>query len=485
MENDTKIKMPTIIFALFTVLLIVTTLMGGLLAFHADMHILLFICIVIAASASKLLGHSWECIEKSMINGVSRAMGALFFFFLIGMAIGAWVQSGTVPALIYYGLDIMSYRFFLPAGLIICTLSSMAIGSSWNTAGTVGVALMGVGVGMGIPAPLVAGMVISGSYFGDKMSPLSETTNLSPAIAGSSLYEHIRAMLYTSIPAYMCALAAYGTMGLKYAHTSPDMKHIGQIQYAIGSSFNLHVIVFLPLIVVMGLSIARFPAIPSLVTGIVVSLPISIVVQKRGVVESLGVLNYGFSAQSGVEVVDILLNRGGIQSMMWTFSLAIMALSLGGILAQSNIMDVIIEKVLQKVKNPKYLPGMTIMTAVFINATMGEQYMGIVLTGELYKEAYPKANLQPRMLSRALEEGATLTSSLFPWTTGGAFMSTALGISAFQYAPYAIVNWLNPIFGILFPVLGYSLLTMNSSKGKISIKEYAQQNHAKADEILK
>lgn len=330
MKNDTRTILPTLKFALTTVFLIVITLMGGLLRFHADMHILLFICIIIVATASRILGYSWDDIEKSMIKGVSRAIGALFFFFLIGMVVAAWVQSGTVPALIYYGFDILNPKFFLPSGLVIATLTSIATGSSWNTAGTVGVALMGVGMGMGIPAPIIAGMVISGAYFGDKMSPLSETTNLSPAIAGANLYEHIRAMLYTSVPAYMCALVAYSIIGLKYADSTLDVENIRQIQTTLENSFNLNMVVFIPMILVVILSVAKFPAIPSIVAGIVTSLPITVILQNTSLINSLSVLNYGFSIESGVEIVDTLLNRGGIQSMMWTFSIAILALSLGG-----------------------------------------------------------------------------------------------------------------------------------------------------------
>jgi len=466
-ENDTKAKRPSLLFALTSIVLIAMTLMGGLLVFHADMHALLFICIIIAALASKMLGHCWIDIEHSMVHGVSKAMGALFFFFLIGMAMGTWLQSGTVPALIYYGLDILSPKFFLPAGLVISSIAALATGSSWSTAGTVGVALMGIGMGMGIPAPLVAGMVISGAYFGDKMSPLSDTTNLSPAIAGANLYDHITAMLYTTIPAFACTLVAYSIMGLKYANSSLDVEKISQIQNAIDSSFNLNILVFLPLAVVLVLSLAKFPAIPSMAAGIVSSIPVAMFLQGVSLIDALSVLNYGFAFDSGIEVVDTLLNRGGIQGMMWTFSLAILALSLGGILTESSIMDVVIERMLKRVHNPKYLPGLTIATTTFLNAIMGEQYMSIVLSGQLYKDAYPKAGLQPRMLSRALEEGGTLTSGLYPWTTCGAFMAGTLGVSAAQYAPYAILNWLNPMFGVLFPILGYSLLTVEKQKKKL------------------
>lgn len=464
MNEKSNTIQPKFSFALLTMLFIIGILMTGLLHFEADMHLLLIICLIVAVLASLKIGFSWDELQESMVKSISRAMQALFFFFLIGMAVAAWIQSGTVPALIYYGLNILTPTFFLPAGLIIASIASVATGSSWTAAGTIGIALMGVGVGMGIPAPLVAGMIISGAYFGDKMSPLSETTNLAPAIAGSDLYKHIGAMLYTTIPAYIISLIIYTVMGFKYAGATIDSSIIADIQTTILSNFDIGIIVLLPIVVVLILSIMKFSAIPGLTIGIALSIPISMFIQGVSFVDILSTLNYGYSIESGVEIVDSLFNKGGIQSMMWTFSLAIIALSLGGILTKSKILVVIIDRILTKVTSIRALPGLTVITAILVNATMGEQYMGIVVTGELYGYAYEKKGLQKRMLSRCMEEGGTLTACLFPWTTGGAFMFTALGVSNFAFAPYAFLNLINPLLGILLPLFGLTLLTTNKEK---------------------
>ncbi|MFA9422519.1 MAG: Na+/H+ antiporter NhaC [Sedimentibacter sp.] len=458
MESNTRKKQPTFKFALGVMMLIVATLIGGLIFLKSDPHILMITDIIIASFAGVIMGYGWDDILEAMVDGVSKAMSALFFFFLIGMAIGAWILSGTVPALISYGFNILSPTFFLPAGMIICSISSLATGSSWSTVGTVGIALMGIGSGLGIPAPLTAGMIVSGSYFGDKMSPLSDTTNLAPAIAGVNIYDHIKAMLYTTIPSYIIALVVYTILGLKYAGASLNLENIKAMQDAIGGLFDLNPIVFIPIAVVLIASLAKVPSIPGMLAGIVSSIPISIFMQHGSMSEVVEVLNYGFQGQSGVELVDVLLNRGGIQSMMWTFSLAVIALSLGGILSRTGILNAIVIKMLKQIKNPKYLPAATIFTCFMVNLTMSEQYVSIVITGELFKEAYEKAGLQPRMLSRCLEEGGTLTSALIPWNTCGAVMLGAFGISAVQYAPYAILNWVNPLLGMILPVLGYSLL---------------------------
>ncbi len=463
-------KKPSFKFAIGVMGLIVLTLMGGLIFLKVDPHILLIVDIIIASFAAIKMGFTWEKISESLAGGVNKAMQTLFFFFLIGMAIGAWILSGAVPGLISYGFNLLNPAFFLPSGLIICSITSLATGSSWSTAGTVGIALMGIGAGLGIPSPLTAGMIVSGSYFGDKMSPLSDTTNLAPAIAGTDLYSHIKAMLYTTLPTYIIALIMYTLVGLRYSGATLDYQNIKSIQDTIGGMFNLNFIVFIPLIVVLVTSFLKVPAIPGLMLGIVVSIPISIFLQGASLADVINALNYGYVGESGVEMIDTLLSKGGIQSMMWTFSLAVIALALGGLLSAMGVFNAIVIKIMLYIKDAKYLPAATILTCIAVNITMAEQYVSIVVTGELFKGAYEKAGLQPRMLSRCLEEGGTLTSSLIPWNTCGAVMFAALGVTATQYAPYAFVNWLNPLMGIFLPIIGYSLLRNDPAAEPLSME---------------
>lgn len=473
MQNEEKVsraKKPSVLFGLITMLLIVATLMLGILVFKLDEHLLLFFCVVIISVASWLLHFSWDEILDGMVKGLAKAMPAMFFFFLIGMAVGAWIQCGTLPALIYYGMNILSPGWFLPATLIICSITSLATGSSWTTAGTVGVVLMGIALPMGLPAPLVAGCIISGAYFGDKMSPLSDTTNLAPAIAGTDVFSHIAAMLYTTIPAYIIAFVGYMFLGFKYSSTGIDTEQVAAIQNAITGSFDINVVLLLPLLIVLVMSVCQLPAIPSLTVGIFSSFPLAAIYQGSSFSDFLLVLNYGNEIESGLDVVNNLLNRGGIQGMMWTFSLAVIALALGGAITKSGVMQVLIERLINRIKNPKFYPGITIITGIFGCACLGEQYMSIVLTGELYKDAYPQAGLEPRMLSRCIEESSTITANLFPWTTGGAYMFGALGIGAFQYGPYALLNWITPILGILIPLTGFGLLTQAKADAKKAAK---------------
>lgn len=458
-EKVTKGRTPRFGYAAINLILIIAILMAGLLVFGLDEHVLLLCCIIVMCISCLILGYRWDEVQQAMIDGVTKALGALFFFFLIGAAVGAWVNCGTLPGLIHYGLMILSPGLFLPATLVITSLVSICIGSSWTTAGTVGVVLLGIGVTMGIPAPLIAGCIVSGAFFGDKMSPMSDTTNLAPAIAGTDVLTHIRAMMWNAIPAYVVAFIAYFILGIQYANNALDATEIAEIQNAITSTFTINPIVLLPIILLLVLSIAKFPAIPGLAISVIIAYPIAAIFQGTTLAEFFDVVNYGNYYETGVAAVDELVNRGGVQEMMWTFSLGVFALVLGGLITKTGILQVLIGKLIEKLPNRKFLPMCTIITGIMGCGCLGEQYMSIVVTAELYKDAYPEAGLKRQMLSRCVEESSTVTSSLFPWTTCGAYMYAALGVHPFVYAPYAILNWLTPILGALLPLTGYGLLT--------------------------
>lgn len=461
-----KVLRPSFGLAIGTFLSIIGILMIGIFVFHVDMHILLILGLVVTSIVAKAIGFKWVDIEKAMGTGVYRAMIGLFIFFLIGMIIGSWIESGTVPALIYHGLNLLSPRWFLPAGLLICSITSLATGTSWGTAGTVGLALMGIGMGMGIPGPIVAGMILSGAFFGDKMSPVSDTTNLSAVSAEANLFDNIGAMMYTAIPSYLLALILYTFLGFKYAGGALDTKQITVIQETIAGQFNISIWVLLPMIVLLTLSVLRVPALPSMIAGVFAGSVVSIIFQGSSISEVLTAINSGFSSETGVPAVDNLLNRGGIQSMMWTFSLAFVALALGGVLDELKFLEVIVEKITTKIKSAASLITVTILSSFGANAAMGEGYLSLILNGRLYGQAFDKKGLQRRMLSRCLGEGTVCTVGLIPWTTAGAFMAGALGVPTLQYAPYAFLNWINPILSIILSYLGIFILWNNKTENK-------------------
>jgi NhaC family Na+:H+ antiporter len=332
MKNLKDKKDPSFAASLFVFLSIVGILIAGIALLNVDIHVLLILGLCLTCLISVKYGYTLDDFIKAMANSINKAMTALLIFILIGTIIGSWISAGTVPALIYYGLNIIKPGLFLPIGLILCSLTSLSTGTSWGTAGTVGIALMGMGVGLGIPAPIVAGMVVSGAFFGDKMSPISDTTNLAAVSAEANLYDHIKAMSYTTIPSYLIALFIYAFIGLKYANGSGNLSDIKLIQETISSSFNLNPMVILPMAILFTLNLLRFPAVPSMLIGTIAGVTVAVIFQGISISEALTSLNYGYTNETGVALVDNLLVRGGIQNMMWTFSLSFIALCLGGVL---------------------------------------------------------------------------------------------------------------------------------------------------------
>lgn len=459
-----EVRRPSFGTALATFLCIIAILIVGIFLLDVGMHVLLIVGMVVTCLVAKVVGFNWKEIQEAMGQGVFRAMIGFFIFVLIGMIIGSWIESGTVPALIYYGLDLLSPRWFLPAGLIICSITALATGTSWGTAGTVGLALMGIGVGMGIPAPIVAGMVLSGAFFGDKMSPVSDTVNLSAISAEAGLYKNIGAMMYTAIPAYIIAFVMYMFVGFRYAGGVIDTQQIAIIQDTIASQFNISIWLLLPMIILLTLSVLRVPAVPSMIAGVFAGSIVSMIFQGSSLSEVLTAINTGFSSDTGVQAVDTLLNRGGIQSMMYTFSLAFIALSLGGILDELHFLEVLVEKIISRIKRAATLVTVTILSSFGANAAMGEGYLSIILNGRLYGRAFDEKGMERHMLSRCLGEGTVCTVGLVPWTTAGAFMAGALGVPTLQYAPYAFLNIINPIISIVLSYMGIFILWRKNGK---------------------
>lgn len=456
--NKNSVKLSESLLLFFTIVFI---LFVGIGLLKVDLQVILLLCLFLTIIYSIYKGYSFEFIVDSMSKSVSKSYEALIIFILIGATIGVWILSGTIPSLIYYGLNILSPNIFLPAGLIICSLTSVATGTSWGTVSTVGIALIGIGESIGIPSPITAGMIVSGAFFGDKISPMSDTTNLSAASTDTKLYEHIHSMLYTTLPAYLIALVIYTIIGLNYSASDIDYSKVTLIKETLSSTFNISIITFLPIILVVVLSIMKKPTILAMFIGVLAGIFVSILFQGNSLSETLNIINSGYNIPTNIEIVDKIILRGGIQSMMYTFSLTFIALSLGGILSEIGYLRVIVENILVKVKNLGNLILLTIVSCFLSNVVVGEAYLSIILNANLYKEEYKKRNLKSSMLSRTIEEGATLTTGLIPWTTAGAFISASLSVSVFEYVPFAFFNLVNPILSIIFAYFGIFILKNN------------------------
>ncbi|MCT4633077.1 MAG: Na+/H+ antiporter NhaC [Firmicutes bacterium] len=468
-QDDITIRKPSIITSIAVLAGIITILIAGIFVLEVDIHALLISGLILTCIVSYFHGYTFESMLDGMKESISRAMGAMIIFILIGMIIGSWIICGTVPALIYYGLEFLNPKFFLPLGLIICSITSLGTGTSWGTVATVGIALMGMGTSLGIPGALVAGMIVSGAFFGDKISPISDTTNLAAVSAGTNLYDHIGAMLYTTIPAYIISLAIYTYLGFKYSVESKmDTSTISLMKDTLLSEFNISFIVIIPMLVVLILSIIRFPSIPTMVCGVLAGVVIAYFVQGESLQHIINTINSGYKVPTNVAIIDRLLLRGGIQSMMWTFSLSFIALCLGGVLEKVGYLSVIIHGIVKNIKRVGNLVLVVIFTTCLSNAAMGEVYLSVILNGSLYKDLFKEKGLQPRMLSRLIEEGGTLTGPLIPWTTAGAFVAGTLDISTLEYLPFAFLNLINPILSIVLSYMGIFVLWEKSKKANIS-----------------
>ncbi|MEG1481365.1 Na+/H+ antiporter NhaC [Clostridium sp.] len=443
----------------FILLIILVAILAVGIMNEVDIRVLLLLDLIVTTIFILSSGYKFEVVLDKMKDGVIRAFPALLIFLLIGALIGTFIQSGVVPTLVYYGLNLIGGKFFLPLGLIVCSITSIATGTSWGTCGTVGVALMAIGTGLGIPAPIIAGMVVSGAFFGDKMSPLSDTTNLAAVSAGTDLYKHIKSMMYTTIPSYILSFIGFTLLGIKYTSGSNiNTDSVNDITNSIHNIFNINIWMLVPIVVVLVLSIKKVDAIIALTVGVLCGVLFSILFQGNNIVDALNVLNNGYVSNTGIDFVDTLLTRGGIQSMMNTFSLSFIALILGSLLETFGYLEVIIKDVVKKVKSVGGLIALVIGTTFFTNIIMGEIYLAIILNGSIYKKKFEERGLDNSMLSRTLEEGGTLTGALIPWTTAGAFVSGVLGVSAISYAPYALLNLINPILAIIFAFMGIGVI---------------------------
>lgn len=431
----------------------------GLFVFQVNLHVLIFLALIWSGLHASGLGYSFAAIRRMMDDGIVKALPAIYIFLLIGMVIASFMQSGTIASLLYYGLDWLNPGIFLVAGLILCSLMSVATGTSWGTAGTIGIVLIGIGDAMGIPLPLVAGMIISGATFGDKLSPISDTTNLAAMSAGTNLYRHIGSMLYTTIPTFTIVLVIFSVWGMQYRGNTLPANHIDEIRTALSGAYRLDLwVTLLPLLLMFGLSVKRYAAEISMSCSVLLAMLIAIVYQGNDGVDVVNALWLNSPGTTGIESIDRLLGRGGVYSMAWTLLLSIMALALGGIMHHAGFLRVLLTHIIARIQRIGTLIATTIASGLIGNMAMGESYISIILNCQLFKEAYREKALDRAVLSRSVEEGSTLTTGLIPWTTAGTFYAATLGVPTLDYAMYALLNLLNPLVSIGMAALGIGLL---------------------------
>jgi NhaC family Na+:H+ antiporter len=476
-------KSPSLFDALIPILALVAMLALSVYIFGSDSsygpnQIVLTMAAAIASIVAIKNGHKWYELQKAMIAGIGTAMIAILILLSVGALIGTWLMAGTVPALIYYGLQILDPQWFFVATCLICAIAALATGSSWTVAGTLGVALIGVSMGLGLSPAIAAGAIISGAYFGDKMSPLSDTTNLAPAVAGTDIFSHIRHMAWTTGPSFVVALFLFAIVGLG-SDAQSDSAALQQLVETLEQNFNISFFALLPLVVVMYMAYKKVPPLPTILFGALLGGVLAAVLQPEGVLKfadspdlsrTLGLIKgvwvamaNGYVSSTGVAEVDDLLTRGGMSSMLVTIWLIVTALAFGAVLEHAGMLQRLIDGALKRAKTTGSLIATVVFSCIGINIVAADQYIAIVLPGKMYRAEFARRKLDPKNLSRVIEDSGTLTSPLVPWNTCGAYMAATLGVATLAYLPFVFFNLINPLVSIIYGFTGFTIVKIDET----------------------
>lgn len=478
-----NVKTPSLFTALFPIIVLVGLLGINVVLYGEDSsygpnQLALIFSAAIAGISAFRMGHRWEAIQDGIVNSISSSMSAILILLLIGALAGTWLLSGIVPAMIFYGLKILSPSIFLFAACVVCAVVAVATGSSWSTVATVGIALLGIGKAMGFNEALVAGAIISGAYFGDKMSPLSDTTNLAPAVAGTDLFTHIRYMVYTTVPSIAITLFIFLAIGF-FRDSSAEIENVQPVLDAIESKFNINPVLFLVPVLVIGMIVKKMPALPALLVGTILGGVMAIIMQPHIIAEISGessnyikacyvaVHNAMFgeiAIPAGHPIVDKLLSTRGMAGMLNTVWLITCAMVFGGVMETAGMLQRITQSIIQLAHSTGSLIASTVGTCVFFNITASDQYLAIIVPGKMFAKTYADRNLAPQNLSRSLEDAGTVTSVLIPWNTCGATQASVLGVATFAYAPYCFFNIISPFMSIIFGYLNIKIAKIDAEK---------------------
>ncbi len=480
---NNSIKKPSLILSILPIVILIGLLAANVYVFEDDAtggpnQIALLFGAVVAIAVGVKLGFKWKDIQQGIIKSIKSSLGAILILLVIGALSGTWMISGVVPTMIYYGLQILNPSYFLVASCIISAIVALATGSSWSTVATVGVALLGIGSVMGISEGMIAGAIISGAYFGDKMSPLSDTTNLAPAMAGTNLFTHIRYMMYTTIPTLIITLLIFTFIGFSL-DTKSDAAGIENMLSVIDSSFYISPILFIVPLVVIGLIIMKVDALPALFVGTIAGAIAAVIAQPQIINQLSGIKdNYLMSSyttffssiagesnlQTGDEGMNELLSTGGMSGMLNTIWLVLCSMSFGGAMEVTGMLKKITSSVISSIEKTSVLVAKTAATCIFFNATASDQYLAIVVPGSMFADSYNENGLKPENLSRTLEDSGTVTSVLFPWNTCGAYHSGVLGVATGHYWIYCFFNLISPFMTIFIATINFKIRRISKSE---------------------
>lgn len=473
MENKkTKATMgESIVLMLIIIAEIVICVRAGL-----NLEIPLFLTWLIIWAFSKVRKFDWGVVEGYLLDGVRAGFQSVMIVGAVGLLIGTWILCGCIPTMIYYGLEIISPKIFLPATLILCSILSTMTGTSYGSAASAGLACMGIGISMGFPPGLIAGAVISGALFGDKMSPFSDTTNLAPAMAGGTLFGHIKSMLYTTAPGWLLCLVIYGIVGSRYSTTGYDPATVNEYMAGLAANFNLGPFTLLPIALVIVMLLIKVPALPTILCGAVVGGLTAMVAQGATWVQCFGVMKTGFSIDSGVFLVDKLLNRGGISSMYNIMMIMTFAMGMGNALDKMGVLMNMVGGLINKINSVLKLVGVTMLVS-YVSGMIGcTMSMAHVVTGKVMAPIYKEKGVDPHVLSRTMEDCGTLGGTLMPWHTNAVYFTGTLGVLYSEYIPWVLLCYIVPILSLIAAATGYAIWYVDPETGERIPKEKAPIN---------
>ncbi len=475
-----KYRHPSFFESIFPIIFLVILLSINVSIFKDDalsgsIQIVLILSSAVASLVAMRLGFKWKDIQKGIVKSIDSSLPSILILFLVGSLAGSWMLSGIVPAMIYYGIQILNTKIFLFAACIISIIVSMATGSSWTTTATIGIALIGIGKALNISEGLIAGSILSGAYFGDKMSPLSDTTNLAPAVAGGDLFSHIRYLMYTTLPSIVICLIIFILMGLTNVNDI-DLNNTEIILSSISDKFYISPVLFVVPLVVILLIYKKVQAVPSLFIGVFLGSIFALIFQTNLVYEISQTGDSGWTSlfvgtmkslygtitiTTSSDMVNELLTSSGMYGMLGTIWLIISAMIFGGVMEKAGFLNSIAAIILKKVNSTGSLVTSTAGSCIFFNLTASDQYMSIVVPGRMFSAIYKNKNLAPENLSRTLEDSGTVTSVLVPWNTCGAYHASVLNVATLTYLPYCFFSLISPIMTILVAYFRIKIKKLN------------------------
>ncbi|MFB0564808.1 MAG: Na+/H+ antiporter NhaC [Candidatus Aminicenantaceae bacterium] len=446
----------------FWIALIPLVVMGLLLGVGYGIYkirpqVLLVTAAFITGCLGFILRFKWHDMERGIVDSIHKAMPAILIMLCVGILIGSWIACGTIPLVIYYGLKLISPKFFLVTACFVCSITSLATGTSWGTIGTLGVAFIGIAMGLGIPLGPAAGAIVAGAYYGDKMSPFSDVTNLAPVAAGSNLFDHIKHMLWSATPAWFIGLFIYFIVGLRYGGKQVESETMNLITQTLKENFNFNIFLLLPMVVVFYFAITKKPTIPGMLLSSFLAGILAIIFQKASVPDIATAMNSGYQANTGVEAVDQLISRGGLMSMMETQLVAFTAFSFGGIMQRTGLLSVILDRVMKFANKVWSIVITTISSSIVTALVTGSSYLSMIIPGELLAPIYKKKGLAAKNLSRIIEESGAIIVPLIPWSMAGVYITGTIQVSTFSYLPWAIMNYAAVV---ILAIYGFTKFTM-------------------------